>query len=343
MVTRRFSEGNSSLVVEGEKGARFPSPQKMLDDLLGTLTFDPLAFSRMDSKKQLETLRGMVDLDVDIDALDGENKKDFDTRTDVNRRVRSLEAQIAAIVVEPNLPDAPFDVSALLKELDTLGKHNSDVQILQTKVDGHRRDAKDYEQRANKIRQQIKNLEEEARKLDNLRDKEIKASEVVVPRVRDTKELSVKVSEATAINSQILARNSRDALIKQSNVLTHQAADLSIAMVERMKQRQEAIASAKMPVPGLSFGEGEILFNGLPFNQASDAEQLRVSVAIAMAANPKLRVLRIKDGSLLDDKSLALIASLADEEEFQVWIEQVDTTGKVGIFMEDGQVKAVNA
>ena len=58
---------------------------------------------------------------------------------------------------------------------------------------------------------------------------------------------------------------------------------------------------------GLALGNGEVLLNGLPLSQASGAEQLRLSMAIAMAGNPKLRVLRIKEGSLLDDDNLALL------------------------------------
>jgi hypothetical protein len=34
---------------------------------------------------------------------------------------------------------------------------------------------------------------------------------------------------------------------------------------------------------------------------------------------------------------------MAEEKDFQVWIESVDTSGKVGIFMEEGEVKAVAA
>jgi hypothetical protein len=61
--------------------------------------------------------------------------------------------------------------------------------------------------------------------------------------------------------------------------------------------------------------------------------------AIAMAANPELRVLRIKDGSLLDENGLRLVAEMADAGDYQVWIEQVDTSGKVGIVMEDGAIR----
>jgi hypothetical protein len=65
-------------------------------------------------------------------------------------------------------------------------------------------------------------------------------------------------------------------------------------------------------------------------------------MAIGMAINPKLRVMRIKDGSLLDDKTLAIVSSMAEKEDFQVWLECVDTTGKVGIYLSDGEVVAVN-
>jgi hypothetical protein len=83
-----------------------------------------------------------------------------------------------------------------------------------------------------------------------------------------------------------------------------------------------------------------VTYRGLPFDQASSAEQLRVSVAIAMAAHPKLRVLRIKDGSLLDERSLAMLEEMAEAADYQVWVERVDTSGAVGIVMEDGAIVA---
>ena len=54
-----------------------------------------------------------------------------------------------------------------------------------------------------------------------------------------------------------------------------------------------------------------------------------------MKANPELRVLLIKDGSLLDADNLALIAAMAETDDYQVWIERVET-GEGGVVMEDG-------
>lgn len=77
----------------------------------------------------------------------------------------------------------------------------------------------------------------------------------------------------------------------------------------------------------------------MPFDQASSAEQLRTSVAIAMAANPKLRVIRVQDGSLLDEEAMRILAEMAQAADYQVWIERVGVSGGVAIVIEDGTVK----
>ena len=114
-----------------------------------------------------------------------------------------------------------------------------------------------------------------------------------------------------------------------------------IEEIDAEKQRQ--IGAAQFPLDGLGFGSnGVVEFNGLPLNQASSAEQLRVSMAMAMALNPKLKVIRVTDGSLLDSDSLKIIEEMANGGDFQVWLESVDETGKVGVYIVDGQVAAVN-
>ncbi len=105
--------------------------------------------------------------------------------------------------------------------------------------------------------------------------------------------------------------------------------------------KSAAISTAKFPVPGLSFGDDGVLFNGIPFNQASSAEQLRVSFAIAASMKPKLPVILIKDGSLLDDHSMDLLRELAREYDAQCWIERVGADD-VGIVLEEGEVVAID-
>ncbi len=90
---------------------------------------------------------------------------------------------------------------------------------------------------------------------------------------------------------------------------------------------------------GLTFGgEDDILLGDVPFDQASAAEQLRASTAVAMALNPRLRVILIRDGSLLDTDSMKLLAQLAADNNYQVFIERVAGDKPAGIVIEDGRV-----
>lgn len=54
--------------------------------------------------------------------------------------------------------------------------------------------------------------------------------------------------------------------------------------------------------------------------------------------NPTIRVIRISDGSLLDSENMAVIAEMAQENDFQCWIERVDESRQVGFVIEDGSI-----
>jgi hypothetical protein len=59
---------------------------------------------------------------------------------------------------------------------------------------------------------------------------------------------------------------------------------------------------------------------------------------MAMAMSPDLRVILIRDGSLLDSTNMALIEEMAAEHDYQVWLEVVREDGAMGVVIEDGAV-----
>ena len=151
---------------------------------------------------------------------------------------------------------------------------------------------------------------------------------------------SPQIAESEATNDQVRKRHGRDDLNNQAVAVEAESQALTDKMAARKSEIQKEIEKSDMPVPGLTLGDGTVTLDGVPFDQASDAEQLRTSCAIAMRGNPKLRVLRVRDGSLLDEESLKLLLQdMAVSEDFQLWIERVDTSGKVGVVIEDGKVK----
>lgn len=353
IVERRFTEGGSSLFVENAKGARFPSPQKMLDSLLGALAFDPLAFSRMTPRQQFDALRDISKLDIDVDEIDALNRGDFAKRTDVNREAKAKRAEANAIPVAEGLPEAKIDESALINEIQEAGEKNALIEasknergIAARDVADKRAEAARLKDRAAAMRAEADNIDAQAANVLKVADDMEKAAAALpaIPDPVNVADVRAKLEHAKQVNSKIDARDRRAQVVAAAEKLEHQAAQLTEQMAAREKAKADAIARAQMPIPGIGFGEGSacVTYNGIPLDQASSAEQLRVSLSIAMASNPQLRVIRIQDGSLLDDDSMTQIAEMAKAGDYQVWIERVDTSGKIGVVIEDGAVVAVD-
>ncbi len=393
ILTRTFKRTNgdeytTSLTAESPDGGKYKSPQGMLDALLGSLTFDPLAFARMKPRDQFDQLRRFVP-DVDFEAIERQNKGDFDRRTEVNRFYEQENSAANAIVVPDGTPDELVDEDALVAELAAAGEHNADVERRRANRDQARQMIAQArllaDQSADQIRletqrlkgerdREVASLEEQIRALQARIDaaKQSCVAKIAAETERLTREAEQGRSDAAALEARLAAagdlpepkdipalqRTIEDARIRNAAVrkfldrraherraaeLKEKADALTAAIAGRNTEKAARIAAAQMPVEGISFGDGVVLLNGVPFEQGSDAEQLRASIAIAMALNPKLRVLRIRDGSLLDEDSLQLVAQMAEERDFQVWIERVDGSGKIGFVLEDGHLRAAEA
>ena len=55
--------------------------------------------------------------------------------------------------------------------------------------------------------------------------------------------------------------------------------------------------------------------------------------------NPKLKILLIRDGSLLDEDNLKMVAEMAEEEGGQLWLERVGEGKECQVIIEDGRIK----
>lgn len=361
-VTRIIQPGGQmTLHVEGAKGAKFSSPQQVLDELLGALTFDPLAFVTMKPKEQINALRQVVKIELNIEEMNAATEKDFSERRDVNREIERLKAEVSTITVQDGLPKDKQDESQILAKLTDAGKLNREAQ----EVDAAKREALGKAQGAgrahdvvaehlSKSEARIEQLKQElAQEEANHKDLKHNVSELAKKAGKLAKEANampdgqmVDVSALTAqlqtvqlTNREIDKRVRREGLRKQLTEKQRSADTLTRAMEDREEAKRNAISSAKMPVPGLAFDEEHVTFNGIPLDQLGEGEQIRISTAIAMAANPKLRILRVMHGEALDDEGLAMLSQMAEENDFQIWMARVDSSGKVGIVMEDGTAR----
>lgn len=329
-VTRTWSaKGTSKLeVTANDTGAKFTSPQQLLDSLMGKLTFDPLAFTRMSSKEQTTTLASMVNIGIDLDQVSAERKNLFTQRTDVGRDIKALGE---LPTVDPTLPAEEVTASEILAQITeangiTLGRSN-----LTNEIDRSTDLLDDYAQ-------QILNLQN-LMEQEGERNQSLRAQLAELPEAPNVDDLNRQLSLVEDTNQRIRGNQTARDLHQRHHDLTSQRDHLTAEINALDEAKANALAAAKFPLPGLSFNDDGITYNGQPLAQASTAEQLRVSCALAAATNPSIRVMRVTDGSLLDTASRQALADIATEHGFQIWMELVDESGDIGIVIEDGQVK----
>lgn len=329
IVTRKWEGDKNTLIVESADGARFPSPQKMLDDLIGRLSFDPLAFASLPAKAQQAELLNLVELPFNPVELAAKRKGLFDQRADIGREGKQLKGQLDGYPLPAaDLPETELSVSQLVSELRAAQGQE------QARVDAERgaeRAARVIAEAEGTLKIARRDLEVAQERLTGLPEMRHLAASLSA--------IETQIDNAESINNSVRTEAERKRIEEKSNAKRLEYKSLTSQLEQLDKSKSDALSNAKFPVDGLGFDDDGVTYNGVPFAQASSAERLRVSVAMAMALNPKIRVIRIADGSLLDSENLAVIEAMAAEQGFQVWIEVVDETGAIGVVIEDGAVK----
>lgn len=344
VVTRTITAtGGGALKVTSADGIAYASPQAILDKLVGTLAFDPLGFMRQKPAEQAHALAKIVGLD--LDRFDRERKAAYEDRTVISRRVKALEGALATMPahVEAGTNGDLITLLARQAEVDAAG---SALREATTRAYM----AKDRMDRAEKIVADL--IERIAAAKDELEMAigQHAASQDALGVARATVEALPPASEARAQvqaaqeREQARARNQADVARREATAaelegLRREVQTLTAAIDAMDAARNAAVSGAAFPVEGLAFADGAVTYRGLPLAQASGAERLRVSMAIALAMNPTLRIALIRDGSLLDADGLALVRDMAAERGAQVWIERVGNGPECSVVIEDGKVQ----
>lgn len=367
VVTRTFTAAGGSLKVESKDGAKYPSPQALLDKLVGKIAFNPLEFAKAEAKKQVEMLLAVVEIKVDaaklkeisgvvvpnmpnpLDMLNAAYKEVYESRTLANRQLDAAEKVLASM---PAVAEAkPVSVAELVAEKDELEKTNRLNDSQRHDVALQYEFARKIEEQAQALQNEIDELllrlgsakQKHESKLAELKEAKEKTEQLKAAadllQDADLTDITTRIAEADNVNRQ--AKQFQDRATKQQDVAKFKAeADSMTAQIEAIKKyKNEIIASTKFPVDGLDFAAGAVTYQGLPFSQASGAQRMRVGIAIGMAANPELRVIMLDGYESLDCDQRAIVEQMAQEHDFQVWATSVSSDGTVGIYIEDGEIK----
>jgi len=339
IVTKIFKKDKKpSLVIKNEDSSiTFNSPQELLDSFIGALSFDPLTFYNMKPDAQYDTLKDMLKLG-EIDKLEEQSDIDFTNRTLVNRNLKDKEAQLKGLG-EIIILTEYIDVNKLVNKLQKINERNTQIDI---EFEKHR------QTQAKRIdkEKEIKNLEIKLIALKNelnyLKTEEANFSDTEKENVNDLRN-QIKTAELNNKNYQE-AKSKQDKQIelrKDIEALTVKSEAYTNVLAARDKRKLELLSKTEMPIPGLSIQDKIIRYEGTALQECSTSGKMKVSFAIGMALNPKLRNIFIRNASLLDNNNLGIIRDLAKEKGYAIWLELLEHKNKgkniMQVMIENGE------
>jgi hypothetical protein len=351
LVVERKIRANRSHVLEvRDASGKLAKPQQILDELCQRIAFDPLEFSTMDPAKQDATLRALVGLDTS--ALDHRESICRDERARINRELKAAKAVLGEMPARyGDVPEEEQTSAELLVELEAAEQERADQSQARQALSEYDRETERMQDEEDRLNLETETLRAKLEELDRRADE---LSESIDKRRQDREELQIAVDSLEEpdlagirerlagleeTNRKVRANAARSAKQAEVDRLERESEQESTEIQQIQEERERQQAEAEYPVPGLSFDPaGGVLLNGLPFDQASQAERLRVSVGIGFALNPGIAVLLVRDGSLLDDEHLALLGKLAQEHHGQLLVERVGSQDAGAVVIEDGEV-----
>jgi recombinational DNA repair ATPase RecF len=316
VVEKSFIKGGSAtLTVKSLNGLKFSSPQKFLDEKIGKISFDPFEFINKPPREQKKFLMEL--LGIDLSAIDEKKKKLLAEKDEIAKEYLRNKVSETANVDDSIVYISPDE--AIEKE-----KHNrQEIEAVESNI-----------KKFSELCEEKRIIEE---KLKQITQKIHEFGNQPVFELPEKVDRSAEIARINENNGRFKQNEALKAQIAECTKIEERGKAKKAELQTLEQERNQIIASAKMPVEGLSFDDDGLLFDGLPFTeeQLSTAKLIEIGLHISMSLNPALRIMRVKDGSLLDSEMLAIIKGAAKDKDYQLFIERVSDSEEIGFIIEE--------
>jgi hypothetical protein len=274
----------------------------------------------------------------------------------VGREVKTLEGQLAGLP-QTDAPPEEVSIQKLTDDLQAAINLGNAAATKQGELDRANRRVDSAHLTTTLLTDKIKESEAELAdlkaKLETAQSEKVRflteagtiEEQVAAARtsVPDVSPIRQQIADAETTNRKVRENRNRTKVATSLAAKSVKYTELTSVIDQIDQTKRDLIAGATFPVAGLSISESDVLFNGVPLDQAASSEQLRTSVGLGFALNKSLKILLIENGSLLDEDGVRMIAEMAAENDAQVWMEMAGKSGQFSVLIEDGMVAPIDA
>ena len=320
VATRTFTAKKNELKITSMDGVK--RGQDQLDRLINKKTIDPLLLMRAKPEERLEQIRSLIPEETitELNKLEGEIQVAEDERKDAKKSL----AKIGAISKVEKIEEV--DVSELMGEMQENEKHNS----AQRAIGQSFKDAANIQG----------NLDQKITELQKQYD-EITAKLEAMPSPHpfiNLDAIATKIKQAGETNKAAQQYKQYLAQVEEKAKRAQAVNELEEKVRALHDNRKELKDGIELPVDGLVIDAGDLRLGNIPFGELSTSEKMDLCTILSMNLNPALRIIRIQDGSLLDQDSYRRMVNLILERGYQAWIETVGGGHGDALILKAGEV-----
>lgn len=321
---------NSDLKVTDETGRR--AGQQLLNTFVESFALDLPKFMESTSREKAATLLRVIGLEDQVEALEKSERELYEERLAIGR-IADQKAKYAKEL--PSCPDAPQElVSAydLIQRQQSILAQNGENQRKRERARQLEREKQELRRRLDELQEQYEAVCADcdiARK--SALDLHDESTEALERDIRDIEAVNIKVR-----TNQDKARAEADAKAYQD-----QYDALTVEIGEVRQRKTDLLQGAKLPLPELSVEQGELTYQGKPWDCMSGSDQLKVSTAIVRALKPQCGFVLLDKLEQMDLETLREFGAWMEAEGLQGIATRVSTGEECSIIIEDGYAKAV--
>lgn len=320
--------GKTELRLTDPEGVPLKSPQSLLNGIVGAgIGFDPMLFARKKPGEMVDELLRLLQLPEDPRELDLQRARLYDLRTVAGREVTRLKGlHDSRTAPTAGVPDEEVSVRNITLEIEAV----HDAQVVYDRL----------RSTITLLGETVTRISGEIAKLE--RELELKRTELTVQAqaLRDersalaaagprptTDALRGQLEQAEAVNRQVREKQEFLASAEAWLQKKHEVDGLTAKIEEVDGRKRLMLAAAPFPIPGLGFRqigkEWHVTYQDHALADSATSARIKVGLAIAMAGNPRLRVVLLREAEFLDDANRQLVLDWARENKVQVWEERV--------------------
>lgn len=349
-VVSTISGQNSTITVTDSTGKK--AGLELLKSFVSPWSIDLPKFISASPTEKTKMLLKIIGVGDTLSKLDADEKLLYEKRHAIGQIVNSKQKHADEMQEYPDAPKQPVSISDLIKtQQEILAKNGMNQQkrrqalVLKDRLQFVGGEISNLENRIEQLeieigtmRKQAYAKREEAQKIQDDLNIATKTAEELQD--ESTAEIEASIADLESINAKVAANQAK--AHAQDEAAEHKAQydDLDAKIESIRQERIDLLSKVKMPYPGVSIENGELVYNGKKWDCWSGSQRLKIGTAIARADNPSCGWVCCDNFESLDYQTQCEFGAWLEQEGLQVIATRVSTNpNECTLIIEDGLPK----